>query len=151
MYHQRRLFIPSSLFSSSEAAPTNGSSFTYGGVTRIDIPSGMRNTYLDPSQTWLEFQLTPTFVTGGATNVAALDGSAHSLIRKVEVYSSAGSNLLESIDNVSYRFLLRSLRSSSRVDSRSSRIIADFSHLNSNLLFFFLRSTPCCTTPKSTC
>lgn len=82
-------------------APTNGSSFAHGGVTRLDIPTGMRNTYLDPSQTWLEFQLTPVFTTGGGVNCANLDGSAASIIRKIEVYSSAGSNLLESIDNYS--------------------------------------------------
>jgi hypothetical protein len=33
-----------------------------------------------------------------ATGTPQLDGSAHSLIKKIEVYSSAGSNLLESID-----------------------------------------------------
>jgi hypothetical protein len=58
----------------------------------------MRNTYLDPSQTWLEFTFTPTFA--GAT-LAKFDGSANTIIKKIEVYSSAGSNLLESIDNVS--------------------------------------------------
>lgn len=40
--------------------------------------------------------MTPTLT---PATVAQLDGSAHSLIRKIEVYSSAGSNLLESIDN----------------------------------------------------
>lgn len=79
-----------------KVAPTNGSSFVPGGVTRIDIPSGMRNTYMDPSQTWLEFVVTPDLTTA---TIAQLDGSAHSLIRKIEVFSSAGSNLLESIDN----------------------------------------------------
>lgn len=33
--------------------------------------------------------------------MAKLDGSANTIIKKIEVYSSAGSNLLESIDNVS--------------------------------------------------
>jgi hypothetical protein len=61
-----------------------------------------RNTYLDPSQTWLEFSVSidATGTAASGTILAAqLDGSAHSLIRKIEVYSSAGSNLLESIDN----------------------------------------------------
>jgi hypothetical protein len=59
-------------------------------------PPPRRNTYLDPSQTWLEFTANFT-ITGEA--FAQLDGSAHSMIRKIEVFSSAGSNLLESIDN----------------------------------------------------
>lgn len=56
---------------------------------------------MDPSQTWLEFQFTPVFTTttNSSPQVAALDGSANSLIKKIEIYSSAGSNLLESIDN----------------------------------------------------
>jgi hypothetical protein len=58
-----------------------------------------RNSYLDPSQTWLEFTFTVT-----ATGTPQLDGSANSLIKKIEVYSSAGSNLLESIDQYGVLF-----------------------------------------------
>lgn len=62
----------------------------------------MRNTYLDPTQVWLEFSIAIVCagtVSSGTIYNAQLDGSAHSLIKKLEVYSSAGSNLLESIDN----------------------------------------------------
>ncbi|MES2464513.1 MAG: hypothetical protein V4671_28460, partial [Armatimonadota bacterium] len=79
----------------SRVSPTNGSTFTPENVIRIDIPTGMRNTYLDPSGTYLRFGLKNT----NATHAAALDHSGSAVIRKLEIYSSAGSNLLESIDN----------------------------------------------------
>ncbi len=80
----------------NRVSPTNGSTFVPENVIRIDIPTGMRNTYLDPSGTFLRFKLS------NAT-VAALDiepdNSAVCVIRKLELYSAAGSNLLESVDN----------------------------------------------------
>lgn len=96
--------------------PFNKDSFTRGNETiMINIPSGKRGQYLDPSMSYLKFTLEVEMLkdmgsyAGGfaaATPVIALDGGAHSLISFLEVYH--GSNQLEQIReyNALYQLLM---------------------------------------------
>lgn len=76
--------------------PISGSEFSPGGTIRIDIPV-TSNAVLNGQQSYLKFRLRNK---NGVVNQAlALDGHASSLIAKLEVWSSQGGNLLESIEN----------------------------------------------------
>ena len=88
--------------------PFNNDKFSRGNETiSINIPSGKRGQYLDPSMSYLKFQLevelkenvTPDAwtrakeLTVKSVPIIALDGGAHALFTCFEV--SHGSNVLE--------------------------------------------------------
>jgi len=101
--------------------PFNKDNFSRGNETiSINIPSGKRGQYLDPSMSYLKFQLevelkegvTPgewtraTELTAKSVPIIALDGGAHALFTSLEV--SHGSNVLEQIReyNALYQLLM---------------------------------------------
>ena len=71
--------------------PTNANKFNPSDVAVLYIPAGRKNTFLDPSQTYLRM----TVKNFDPTNDLIFDGSASSLINRIDCYHS--SNLLESI------------------------------------------------------
>jgi hypothetical protein len=73
---------------------TNGSEHTgtRSQVIQFDIPCGRPGSFLDQSQTFMQFEVVPTF-----SGTASVDSHASAFIHRLEVYH--GSNLLESIDN----------------------------------------------------
>lgn len=78
----------------------NGSSSNVasGGTFSFNIPSSQQNTFLDPSQTYLKFKVTPSF-TGGATPTAS--AFAHDFIKSFTLSSSEGQQAQETINNYS--------------------------------------------------
>ena len=101
--------------------PFNKDSFSRGNETiSINIPSGKRGQYLDPSMSYLKFQLEvelkpnlgvknydrKTEDTQESVPIIALDGGAHALFTALEV--SHGSNVLEQIReyNALYQLLM---------------------------------------------
>ena len=105
--------------------PFNKDNFNRGNETiSINIPSGKRGQYLDPSMSYLRFQLevelksdltVPTWTRATEDNsngnnsgipIIALDGGAHALFTHLEV--SHGSNVLEQIReyNALYQLLM---------------------------------------------
>lgn len=66
-----------------------------GDRVSFDVPCGKRGMYVDPSGSYIQFKVKNTDPT--TANKIALDGSAASLINRMEVYS--GGSLLESIQN----------------------------------------------------
>ena len=89
---------PSAVASRSVRAsvnPSNGSTFSgdQQQIIRIDIPTGVSGQYLDCSQSYLKFAVTPAM--GTATKII-VDKSAYSFFSKLEVYHNGV--LLESID-----------------------------------------------------
>lgn len=73
----------------------SGTSFSGGTTTSIDIQgSAQRAAYLDPSATMLRFTVNVT-LTGGTTPTWAT--TAASCISAIALYSSAGANLVESV------------------------------------------------------
>jgi hypothetical protein len=81
-------------------APINKSIFSGGDVIQIEIPSGRKNSWLDPSQSYLKFSVqVSTTVASPATAGSGgvyIENSAYSFISKLDVWN--GSNLLESIN-----------------------------------------------------
>ena len=80
----------------------NAQTFLPGSTTILYIPCGRRNTFLDPQQSYIKFNLL-NYDTTGPINV---DGCAASLINRIDTFHA--SNLLESIIqyNVLYNFLI---------------------------------------------
>lgn len=86
--------------------PSNsGSTWSPSNILSFDIPTGIRSQWLDPAQTFLQFTVTPTMVGTGTLKWSA---RGYDFIRSIQVYSSAGSNLLESCDQ--YNALWSALR-----------------------------------------
>lgn len=83
---------------------TNGTehSGTRSQVVQLDVPCGRKSSFLDQSQTFLEFEVQPT----AASGTLAIDSHASCFIHRLEIFH--GSNLLESIDNynVLYNMML---------------------------------------------
>lgn len=67
--------------------------FAPGQVMKFNIPCGQRNTYLDPSKTWLE--LTVVNVSDACVQ---LDGSAHSFVNRVQLFDRAGGLCVEDVE-----------------------------------------------------
>ena len=82
---------------------TNGTEHTgtRSQVVQLDIPCGRPGSFLDQSQTFLQFEVEPKF-----TGTASVDSHASCFIHRLEIFH--GSNLLESIDNynVLYNMML---------------------------------------------
>lgn len=72
---------------------SNGTSFNMNQTIDIDLPSNVRNTYLDFASSYLSFNLTNAF----ANNVKIPGQGAYALIKKLECV--VGSQTLFSIDN----------------------------------------------------
>ena len=83
---------------------TNGTTFTQQQTVILYVPAGRRNTFLDPSQTYLKYTIINNDPTGSES--ATLDRSGACVINSINIYH--GSNLLESIQtyNVLYNYLL---------------------------------------------
>ncbi len=86
---------------SYKVQPQDGSAEIPGSRTKVvefHIPCSA-NTFLDQSQTYLEMKVKNTSInSGSSSNISAsFDGSAASLIHRLEIFH--GANLLESIDN----------------------------------------------------
>jgi len=72
--------------------------FAPGQTMYFDIPTGRRNTYLDPSKTWLEIMLRNDCLDDGDDSAAAqLDGSGHALIKNLRLMDRPGGTVLEEI------------------------------------------------------
>jgi len=99
--------------------PFNKDNFSRGNETiSINIPSGKRGQYLDPSMSYLKFQLEvelkenlkpadytrATELTTNSIPIIALDGGAHALFTFLEV--SHASNVLEKIREYNALYLL---------------------------------------------
>ena len=75
--------------------PVSGVTFSPGDVMRFDIiGSGSRATFLDTSGSWMCMDVTVGATTAGPVQFTAMD-----LIQKLELFSSAGSQQIESIQN----------------------------------------------------
>ena len=73
--------------------PIGGGSANPRDITKVDVPTGRgRYTYMDPSQSFITFQLKSTDAA-----VMNLDGSAYSLINRLDVLSSG--QILETISD----------------------------------------------------
>lgn len=97
--------------SSQYAVTPSNSATNYGpsSTLQFDIPCSQRATWLDPTQTYLKFSVTPA-LTGGTT--PQWSAFPMDFIRTMSLYSSAGSNLIESLDHYSsYHTLIRDLHS----------------------------------------
>lgn len=78
----------------------NGSSsnVSSGGTFSFNIPSSQQNTFLDPSQTYLKFKVTPSF---SGTGTFSASGFAHDFIKSFTLSSSEGQQAQETINNYS--------------------------------------------------
>lgn len=83
--------------------PKAGGSGTFKPRARVefDIPTGQRNTYLDPSKTYLEFTL-QNLSSDGTPAAAQLDGSAHSLIQTVRLFDKPSGTEIEVVENANH-------------------------------------------------
>lgn len=78
---------------SYKCTPSNsGTSWAPSSILQFDLPAGLRSTHLDPAQTYLMFTATPTLTAGTS---ATWQAKPWSFIKQIQLYSSAGSNLLE--------------------------------------------------------
>ncbi|KAG5177233.1 hypothetical protein JKP88DRAFT_248919 [Tribonema minus] len=76
-----------------KCTPSNsGSTWQPGNILQFDIPTGIRSQHLDPAQTWLYFEVTSTIAGGTSPGWQA---KPWSFIKQLQVFSSAGSQLLE--------------------------------------------------------
>ena len=99
--------------------PVSGTSFAGNTTTSIDIQgSSQRACYIDPSATMLRFTVNCT-LTSGTSPTWAVTGPG--CISAIALYSSAGSNMVESIQN--YNVLHHILRDVG--SSRSKAMTAD--------------------------
>jgi hypothetical protein len=82
--------------------PSNKQVFVPGDVIVLALPCGRRNTFLDPTQTYLRF----TVRNYDQSNSLTLDGSAACFINRCDIFHS--SNLLESIQtyNILFQYLI---------------------------------------------
>lgn len=98
MNYQLPPSLPSAKNTEIRIQPLNAQSFQKGNTIQIDLPTG-RNTYLDPTTTYIRFKIayTSTFVAG--TDAGYLLGTAYSPFIRQEVYGN-NSVLLESINEV---------------------------------------------------
>ena len=71
---------------------SNKSVFTPGDLAIFYIPGGRRNTYLDPTQTYIRYTVRNNDTTVSANNFIEFDGSGASVINRIDIYH--GSNLL---------------------------------------------------------
>ncbi len=108
-----------SVSSTLRITPSN-SSQNYGPGTTLsfDLPAGQRSQWLDTSQTYVQFTLTPT-LTAGTTPTWSAHG--YDAIRSIALYSSAGGAQLEFIDQ--YALLHDQLRK--LCSDRSNVLCAD--------------------------
>jgi len=81
--------------------PTNKQIFNPGDVCIMYCPCGRKNTFLDTKQSYIKF----TVVNNDANNTLNFDGSAGSVINRIDLFH--GSNQLETIQqaNVLYNYL----------------------------------------------
>eukprot|EP00611_Tribonema_gayanum_P029761 TRINITY_DN805_c0_g1_i11.p1 TRINITY_DN805_c0_g1~~TRINITY_DN805_c0_g1_i11.p1 ORF type:complete len:432 (-),score=53.93 TRINITY_DN805_c0_g1_i11:908-2203(-) len=76
-----------------KCTPSNsGSTWLPGNILQFDIPTGIRCQHLDPAQTYLYFEVTTTIA--GLTT-PGWQAKPWSFIKQIQVFSSAGSQLLE--------------------------------------------------------
>lgn len=81
-----------------------------GSTVSFDIPCGRKNTFLDPSKTFLAFTLNNTCqVAALTTSAAQLDGSATSVIRRLRLIDKQGGSNLELIDEYASLMSLRTI------------------------------------------
>jgi hypothetical protein len=85
---------------------SNKSLFNPGDLAIFYIPGGRRNTYLDPTNTYLRYTVRNNDTTVSANNFIQFDGCGASVINRIDVYH--GSNLLETVQqyNVLYNYFL---------------------------------------------
>ena len=85
---------------------SNKASFNPGDLAIFYIPGGRRNSYLDPTQSYIRYTVRNNDTTVSANNYIEFDGSAASVINRIDVYH--GSNLIETTQqyNVLYNYLL---------------------------------------------
>lgn len=85
---------------------SNKATFNPGDLAIFYIPGGRRNTYLDPTQTYIRYTVRNTDTTVSANNFIEFDGSGASVINRLDVFHA--SNLLETVQqyNVLYNYLL---------------------------------------------
>ena len=87
----------------SSNKPISGAEFSPGGIIRIDLPV-TANAWINGQQSYLKFDLRNK--NQAADQALSLDGHASSVISKMEVYSSQGGNLLESVENYNRLYAL---------------------------------------------
>lgn len=75
--------------------PTNKSQFNQQDTAIIYVPGGRASTYLDCGQTYLRLTIKNT--DASSTNSLYLDGGAHCIINRIDIFH--GSNLLETIQS----------------------------------------------------
>ena len=76
---------------SRKFAPNNGASFSAtNNVIRIPLNT---NSFIDPRQSYLTFDIKVTGSEAGATKYTACDGSAHALISQLRIEGSEGTEL----------------------------------------------------------
>ena len=80
---------------------SNKSVFALGDLAIFYIPDGRRNTYLDPTQTYIRYTVRNNDTTVSANNFIEFDGSGASVINRLDVFH--GSNLLETCQ--AYKFI----------------------------------------------
>lgn len=82
-------------------APLNKNTFIAGDQCIIEIPTGRKNTYYDPSQSYLKFTVQCATNVASAANTPGstgvyIENTAYSFWQRLDVYNS--SNLLETIN-----------------------------------------------------
>lgn len=84
--------------------PINGQTFSPGDTIQLAIPCGNRGEFLNTRQSYLKLTIRNKDAT--AANKIVLDGSAHAILRLLEV--TYGSNVLEYVDqyNALHRVLV---------------------------------------------
>jgi hypothetical protein len=85
---------------------SNKSTFNPSDLAIFYIPGGRRNTYLDPTQTYIRYTVQNNDTTVSANNFIQFDGSGASIINRIDCFHA--SNLLDSCQqyNVLYNYLL---------------------------------------------
>ena len=76
---------------------SDNTSYNAGDIIRIEIPTGGRNQFLMPNDSFLSFDFTPTFTISAGS--LSLDGSTYSLFRRARVVH--GSTTLVDTQHVS--------------------------------------------------
>lgn len=107
-----------SMSSTYEVTPVSGLTFSAGTVTSFDIPCGTKSRFLSPQDTTLRFTVTPTLTAGTTPTWQAIGPN---FIQSITLWSSAGSVLLETIDNYGALWhLLRDITSDATMWGRDS-------------------------------